>query len=122
MGLKDSLGSRGPFSSSIFFFIEFRLDIQLLCFFLEYLIFLFSLPNFFFLHLICFWFEVGGGSCSIGGSMKVSLSLLGFSLVGLRGLVHGAGGGGGLGAGFGADIGLGLSSIGSQVGGGLVCS
>ena len=42
---RPGLGSRGPFSSSNFFFIEFRLDIKLLCFFLECLIFLFSLPN-----------------------------------------------------------------------------
>ena len=87
MGLKDSSGSRGPFSSSghspfsssIFFFIEFRLDIKLLRFFLECLIFLFSLPNFFFICLICFGLEVGVGSCFIGGSIKVSLPLLGFS-------------------------------------------
>ena len=79
MGLKDSLGSRGSFSSLIFFFIEFCLDIKLLCFFLECLIFLFSLLNFFFIHLICFRFEVGGGSCLIGGSIKVSLPLLGFN-------------------------------------------
>ena len=77
--INDS-GSRGPFSSSVFFFVEFRLDIKLSCFFLECLIFLFSLPNFFFICLICFRFEVGGGGyCSIGGSMKVSLPLLGFS-------------------------------------------
>ena len=88
MGLKDFSGScgpfsslgRGPFSSSIFFFIEFRLDIKLLCFFLECLIFLFGLPNFSFIRLICFWFEVGLGSCFKGGSIKVSLPLLGFSL------------------------------------------
>ena len=87
MGLKDSSGSRGPFSSLgrgpfsslIFFFIEFHLDIKLSCFFLECLIFLFSLPNFFFICLICFGFEAGVDSCFIGGSIKVSLPLLGFS-------------------------------------------
>ena len=87
MGLKDSSGSHGPFSSlghgpfssSIFFFIEFRLDIKLLCFFLECLIFLLSLPNFFFIRLICFGLEAGVGSCFIGDSIKVSLPLLGFS-------------------------------------------
>ena len=114
MGLKDSSGSgsRGPFSSSIFFFIQFRLDIKSLCFFLECLIFLFSLSNFFFIRLICFWFEVGGGSCFIGGSIKGSLPLLGFSLQGLgAGIGLGVGSGGGLGVGFGgglrAGIGLG---------------
>ena len=37
---------------------------------------MFSLPNFFFIRLICFRFEVRGGSCFIGGSIKVSLPLL----------------------------------------------
>ena len=112
MALKDSSGSCvscGPFSSSTFYFIEFRLDIKLLCFFLECLIFLFSLPNFFFICLICFWFEEG---CSTGGSMKVSLPLLGFSWYGLNsgclGLTIGGGGGGGL-VGFGDLVrGIGL--------------
>ena len=116
MGLKDSsgLGSRGPFSSLIFFFIEFHLDIKLLCFFLECLIFLFTLPYFFFICLICFWFKVG---CSTGGSMKVSLPLVDFSWYGLNsgclGLTEGRGGGGGLvglgGLVYGAGAGIGLS-------------
>ena len=60
------LGSCGPFSASIFFFTEFHLDTRLLCFFLECLIFLFSLSNFFFICLIFFGF-----GCSTDGSMKV---------------------------------------------------
>ena len=82
MGLKDSSGSHGPFSSlgcGPFSSIKFHLDIKLLCFVLECLIFFFSLPNFFFICLICFVLEVGVGSCFIGGSIKVSLPLLGFS-------------------------------------------
>ena len=79
MGLKDPSGSRGPFSSSIFFFIEFHLDIKFLYFLLECLIFLFSLPNFFFIRLICFEFEAGNSFCSTEGSMKITLPLLGLS-------------------------------------------
>ena len=80
--------------------------------------------------MICFRFEVGGGSHSIGGSIKVSLLCLGFSWYGLTsgclgltgggggGLVHGAGGGGGgLGAGIGLRAGIGLGGAG--IGGGL---
>ena len=111
MGLKDSLGSHGPFSSLIFFFIEFRLDIKLLCFLLECLIFLFSLPNFFFIRLICFRFE-GGKSFY---SMKVSLPLLGFSWYGFGFCESGNCGLSGLNLTKGEVCGVGL---GSQAGGG----
>ena len=153
MRVKDSSGShgplsssgRGPFSSSIFFFIKFHLDIKLLCFFLECLIFLFSLPNFFFIRLICFGLEVGVGSCFIGGSIKVSLPLLGFSFYGLKvvgltgcgslsssclsnsgcfglsGLNLTEGGGGGGLVGLGGLVLRAGEGLGAVIGGGLVC-
>ena len=83
--------------------------------------FLFSLPNFFFIRLICFGFEVGGGSCSIVGSIKVSLPLLGFSWQGFGGgLRAGLGAGISLRAGIGLGGGISLrAGVGFGFGGGL---
>ena len=65
-------------SSSIALLSEFRLWINPSFFLLEYLIFQFSSPNFFFIRLICFGLVGGLSFCSIGGT----LPLLGFSWYG----------------------------------------
>ena len=75
---------------------------KLLCLLLECLIFLFSLPNFFFICLICFGFEGGGSTLPFSGFSWLGLNVgVGFGLTDCGccscfGLTDCGGGGGGL--------------------------